>query len=340
MAEPPLAERRRPRLLVLRALGLGDLLTAVPALRALADAFPGHRRQLAAPAALSPLVSLLDPSWQVVDTAPLAALDTVLERPDVAVNLHGRGPESHRTLLAVHPGRLLAFHHHDVPESARGPRWLGDEHEVARWCRMLAASGVPADPDRLEIVHAGTALPTAVRDATIVHPGAASPARRWPPERFAAVARAERAAGRTVLVTGSSQELELCDSVARQAGLPRASVLAGRTDLAELTALVAAAGRVVCGDTGVAHLATALGTPSVVLFGPTSPAHWGPPHERAEHVALWTGRHGDPHRGRPHPGLVEIEVDDVLSELRALPRRDLRAGAARARSRPAAPAAP
>ena len=47
-----------------------------------------------------------------------------------------------------------------------------------------------------------------------------------------------------------------------------------RFDLLELTAVVAAAARVVCGDTGVAHLATALGTPSVVLFGPTSPARW------------------------------------------------------------------
>jgi len=312
----------------------------VPALRAMAQAFPGHRRQLAAPAALAPLVRLLDPGWQVVDTAALAALDPVLEGPDVAVNLHGRGPRSHRMLLAAGPGRLIAFRHHAVRESADGPAWLADEHEVARWCRMLGESGVPADPDRLELDPPDAALPAGARAATIVHPGAASPARRWPPERFAAAARAERDAGRTVLVTGSSREQALGDEVARQAGLPRAAVLAGRTDLAELAALVAAAGRVLCGDTGMAHLATALGTPSVVLFGPTSPAHWGAPPGRPEHVSLWAGRHGDPHGDRPHGGLLEIEVADVLSALRALPERRLRAGAARARPRAAARAAP
>ena len=340
MAEPSLAGPGHPRLVVLRALGLGDLLTGVPALRALATAFPGHALQLAAPSALAPLVRLIDPRWKLVHTAALAPLEPVLARPDVAVNLHGRGPQSHRVLTAARPARLIAFRHPGVRESARGPRWLADEHEVARWCRMLGESGVPADPTRLELDPGHpTALPSTARGATIVHPGAASRARQWPPERFAAAARSEREAGRAVLVTGSSRERALAEEVARRSGLRDEFVLAGRTDLAELAALVAAAGRVLCGDTGVAHLATALGTPSVVLFGPTSPAHWGPPRERAEHVALWSGRRGDSHGERPHPGLLEIDLDDVLSALRALPERKLRAGAARARSHPAAPAA-
>jgi hypothetical protein len=98
--------------------------------------------------------------------------------------------------------------------------------------------------------------------------------------------------------------------------------VAGRTDLVELGALVAVAGRVVCGDTGVAHLATALGTPSVLLFGPTSPARWGPPPDREAHVALWAGRTGDPHGTVPDPGLLMISVDDVLAGLAMLPGRE------------------
>ena len=73
-----------------------------------------------------------------------------------------------------------------------------------------------------------------------------------------------------------------------------------------------------CGDTGIAHLATALDTPSVVVFGPTSPAHWGPPPERPRHAALWAGQAGDPHADRVHPGLLAIEVDDALRALRAI----------------------
>jgi ADP-heptose:LPS heptosyltransferase len=97
-------------------------------------------------------------------------------------------------------------------------------------------------------------------------------------------------------------------------------VLAGRTDLMGLAAAVAAAGRVVCGDTGVAHLATALGRPSVVLFGPTPPSAWGPPPDRPRHRVLWAGRVGDPHAAEPDPGLLEIGVDDVLAALDRLER--------------------
>ena len=108
--------------------------------------------------------------------------------------------------------------------------------------------------------------------------------------------------------------------------MPSRDVVAGRTDLNALVGIVASAGRVVCGDTGVAHLATALGTPSVVLFGPTSPAQWGPPPSPA-HIALWAGRIGDPHGRRVDSGLLEISVRDVVQALTRLPRRVVHASA-------------
>jgi ADP-heptose:LPS heptosyltransferase len=77
----------------------------------------------------------------------------------------------------------------------------------------------------------------------------------------------------------------------------------------------------------VAHLATALGTPSLVLFGPTDPAEWGPPPERARHQVLWAGRRGDPHGLRPDPGLLEIAPEDVLEALRAGERTTITTGA-------------
>ena len=306
----------RPRLVALRALGLGDLLTAVPALRALRDAFPDHELVLAAPAALAPLARLSGAVDVVLDTAPLAVPDALA--PELAVNLHGRGPESHRALLATRPRRMLAFAHPGVPFS--GPPWRADEHEVHRWCRLLAESGIPADPSRLDLeAPPGGPLAAAARGATVVHPGAASPARRWPPGRWAAVARAERAAGRAVVITGSAAERALAERVAGAAGLPGESVLAGRTDLLGLAAVVAAAGRVLSGDTGVAHLATAFGVPSVVLFGPTPPALWGPPADRPRHVALHRGGAGDPHAGAPDPRLLAIGVEEVVGASERLP---------------------
>jgi ADP-heptose:LPS heptosyltransferase len=304
---------------VLRALGLGDLLTVVPALRALADAFPDHPLLLACPAALAPLARLSGAVDEVVPTAGLGRpLHRRLRRAAVAVNLHGRGPESHRLLLATAPERLVGFAHAAVPASADGPRWRADEHEVARWYRMLTESGVPAEEGRLDLDPPPGPPPAVEAGATLLHPGAGSPARRWPPERFAAVAKAERANGRPVLISAGPREAALARTVAEAAGLPATAVHAGG-DVLALARLVAAAGRVVCGDTGVAHLATALGTPSVVLFGPVSPARWGPPPGRPWHRALWAGRSGSPHGRVLDPGLAALSVGKVLEALAGLP---------------------
>ena len=132
--------------------------------------------------------------------------------------------------------------------------------------------------------------------------GAASPARRWPVERWAAVARG---LGGNVVVTAGPGERELAQAVG--------PVL--ETDLLGLATTVAAAELVLCGDTGVAHLATAFGTPSVVLFGPTPPAEWGPPPDRPQHQVLWAGRTGDPHGETCDAGLLTITVDDVLARV-------------------------
>jgi ADP-heptose:LPS heptosyltransferase len=305
------------QVVALRALGLGDLLTAVPALRALQRTWPEATVTVAAPQALAPLVALT--GCELVDAAPLSPLPATLHGADLLVNLHGRGPQSHRVALLAGPHRLIAFAHDEVRETAGMPQWRAGEHEVARWCRLLQESGVLCEPGALRLHPPPLRAALApLRGATVIHPGAASPARRWPPDRFAAVARAEAAAGRQVVITGGADERGLARAVAIRAGLPATAVLAGRTDLRDLAAIVGAAGRVVCGDTGVGHLATALGVPSVLLFGPTSPETWGPRGAAGRHRVLWTGRTGDPHGRTPHAGLLEIEPRDVIAELASL----------------------
>lgn len=312
---------RAGRVVILRPLGLGDFLTGVPAYRALARAFPEHRIILAAPPVLAPLLDVHCGIDELHPTQPLAPLDSALHGAEVAVDLHGRGPESHRILLAARPQRLVAFRNAAVPRSAAGAEWIDDEHEVARWCRMLSHAGIAADPRELDLFVPGGRGATAAGGVTILHPGAASEARRWPMLRWAAVARAEQNAGRTVLITGSQAERARAAEIAIRAGLSPGQVLAGRTNLRQLAALVNSAGHVVCGDTGVAHLATALRTPSVLLFGPMSPAQWGPPPERTQHLVLWSGRRGDPHGSSIDPGLLDISVSDVLEALRRLRER-------------------
>jgi ADP-heptose:LPS heptosyltransferase len=147
----------------------------------------------------------------------------------------------------------------------------------------------------------------------VLHPGAEAVARRWPADRYAAVARALHAAGHRVVVTGGPRENALVTEVASGAGLRGGDVLAGGLPFADLSALVAEAALVVSGDTGPAHLAVAHGSPSVTLFGPVSPLVWGPP-KSPRHTVLWKpGPPGDPHATVPDPSLLDITTDDVVT---------------------------
>ncbi len=311
----------RPRLLVLRALGLGDFLTGVPAYRALRAAYPRHEIVLAAPAALAPLAALTGAVDRVLPTGELQPVRWAGPPPDVAVDLHGNGPASHDLVQALAAPTTMMYASAAAPDVA-GPWWDEGEHEVDRWCRLLEWHGIPADRAALRLRRpAGPGPPLPARQAVVLHPGAASPSRRWPPGRFAAVARALTGAGERIVITGSRAERATAGRVARAAGLGPASVLAGQTGLAELAALVAAARLVISNDTGVAHLAVAYGRPSITLFGPVSPGLWGPPAGAGQHLALWTGtgdRPGDPHGGQVDPRLLKIGAADVLAAVRTI----------------------
>ncbi|MEU9035072.1 glycosyltransferase family 9 protein [Streptomyces sp. NPDC048352] len=312
----------RPRVLVLRALGLGDLLTAVPCLRALRRSMPAHEIVLAAPARLAAavaatgLVDRLLPAGAPGRAVP-AGLAWTGPPPEVAVDLHGNGPASRGLLQRLRPDRLLAYGHPHPPGTA-APEWRADEHERERWCRLLNWYGIDADPADLRIPR--PPCPSPAPGAVVLHPGADAAARRWPPERFAAVARALNRAGHRVVVTAGAGEGRPARRVAAEAGLPPGAVLGGADDVPfpRLCALVGAARCVVVGDTGLAHLATALGTPSVVLFGPVAPRLWGPPPD-ARHRVLWHPvpgedplRPGDAHGTVPDARLLRITAQEVL----------------------------
>lgn len=301
------------RVAVLRALGLGDLLTVVPALRALRRAYPDARLVLGTPGGLRSLAELVDARLETADvgpflsTPPVAPLPPALRGADLAVNLHGAGPQSTALLRSGAPGRLIAY--------GVSARWQAEEHEVQRWCRLLAEAGIPADPAELSLRRGPE--PSPAPGMVVVHPGAASGARRWPANRWAEVAAALAGDGRRVALTGGSAEVPLAAGIAAAAGLPPGAVLTGRTSLRSLAALIADAAVLICGDTGVAHLASAYGTPSVLLFGPTSPKLWGPPPRR-RHRVLWAGQPGDPHAAEPGPGLLALSADAVLTAARDL----------------------
>ncbi|WP_291041229.1 glycosyltransferase family 9 protein [Herbiconiux sp.] len=309
----------RPELLALRTLKLGDLLVAVPALHGLRRSYPEHRLVLAVPGWLEPIVDLVD---GVDALLPTKGLDELLPlapgRIDVAVNLHGSGPESRRLIDALE-ARVAMVHHvdeidgprpGDAQDDGRCPVWRDDIGERARWVRLVRAYGVEADPDEVRLLSSPHRVD--VVGATVLHVGAFYGSRRWPVERFAEVARELGRQGHRVVFTGSAAERERALEVARLAGAPEESVLAGELGLAEFAGVVEDAALVISADTGAAHLASAYARPSVVLFGPAAPEHWGPPPGPHEVLTDASVRRGDAFAATPDPALLAVGVADVL----------------------------
>jgi len=308
----------RPELLALRTLKLGDLLVAVPAIHGLRRAFPDHRLVLAMPGWLEPIIELVE---GVDAHLPAPGLDNPLPispgRIDVAVNLHGSGPESRMRVDAL-AARLSMVHRVESIDGATGgdprsPEWQDDLSERQRWVRLVGAYGVEADANEVRLL--SSARRTGVAGAAVLHVGAFYESRRWPVERFAAVARELTRGGHRVVFTGSAAERDRALEVARSAGLGVDTVLAGEIDLAEFAAVIEDAALVVSADTGAAHLASAYARPSVVLFGPAAPEQWGPPP--GPHIVLTDARvrRGDAFASTPDPAILAVGVDDVLEAI-------------------------
>lgn len=309
-------ETDQPRLVVLRALKLGDLLVAVPALAALRRGFPQHRIVLAAPAWLEPLIELIDSIDELFDVPGLEAVTPEsLGEVNVAVNLHGNGEES-RTFVERLGARVNIVHR--TATYPDGLPWADGIHERERWARLVAAYGAPADPQEISI--RVPARRSAHCGAAVVHVGAAQASRFWPEDRFARVVSELRHDGHRVVLTGGSADVDRARAVARLSDTPAVDVLAGRIDLLEFASIVAAAPIVVSVDTGAAHLASAYGTPSVVLFGPSPPEEWGPPP--GPHIVLTDAslRRGERFADSPDPALLAVSAAQVIAAARLVQR--------------------
>lgn len=288
---------------VFRALQLGDMLCAVPALRALRQAHPQARITLLglpwARAFAARFAHLVDdfiavpgyPGLPEQPWDPLAVTGFLKEaqarRFDLFLQLHGSGRVTNGLAQLVGARRSAGYHLPGDP-CADAPAdflWRDEEHEVARWVRLLGLLGMPPRGMELEFpLHQadlagfrrlGREQGLASGTYVCLHPGSQLPSRRWLPAAFAQVGDVLAQAGYRVVITGTGPEMELARTVA---GSMRAEplVLAGRTSLGVLGALIGQAAGLVCNDTGVSHIAAATGTPSVVVSCGSDPRRWAP----------------------------------------------------------------
>jgi ADP-heptose:LPS heptosyltransferase len=288
--------------LVVRLDNLGDVLLAGPAVRA-AAAGCARVTMLAGPRGAAAARLLPGVDEVLVWLAPWVDLDPPPVRPDVVSELIGRLAAGRFTDAVIftsfhqsplptalvlrlaglpriaaistdYPGSLLDVRHRceaDIPEPERA---LG----LAR----AAGFELPAGDDGKLAVR--RPLPdvsglTGPGPYVVLHPGASAPARRWPARRWMEAVAVLVARGQHVVVTGDAAERGLTAAVAgaRNGGSGRVTDLGGRTGLAELAAVLAGADAVMVANTGVAHLAAAVGTAVVSLFAPVVPAaRWAP----------------------------------------------------------------
>ena len=290
-------EPRRRRVLVSRLDSMGDVLLTGPAVRAVAAraevVYLTSPRGEAAAALLPEVDEIIvhEAPWIAAD-APLvrrADLDALVARiaaagVDAACILGSshQSPLPLALLLRLAGVDAITAVSHEYPGSLIDRRVAGDPrlHEVERNLLVAATAGfdLPDDDDgRLRLDPSGLPPVDVPPGAVVVHPGASAPARTWPAARWQSLVRLLLDDGRPVLVTGSTAERGLVAAVAR----PGARPVVGRT-LAELAATIGGATVVVCGNTGPAHLAAAMGTPVVEVFAPTVPferwAPWCVPH--------------------------------------------------------------
>lgn len=313
MTEPIDARSPIRSVAVIRALpGLGDCLCLVPALRSVRAGAPGaaitvvgHPNGRWMPGRFPELVdrwidlphwpSIIECSGTPPQTAELLAHLRSDEPPfDMALQLHGSGGPINWLGVAL---RARAVVVHTTPNRL-GPwtlarPWPDCGHELDRLADLAEYAGFPPVKRALEfpvlVADRAAAAATVPRGPyAVVHPGASRADRRWPACGFGAVARHLVASGRHVVVTaGRPDEREVARAVMTACGRPERCLLAAGLSLGVLGALLAGADAVVANDTGVAHLAVAVGTRTVVVGTTSDLDRWGP-RDRFRHRAVQT----------------------------------------------------
>lgn len=306
--------RLRPRrVAVFRALHLGDMLCALPALRALRAALPNASITLVGLPWARELPERFDaylddflpfpgfaglPEQKQGEAAALVSFvaEAKARRFDLAIQLHGDGRITNQVVAMLGARTVAGFSprgerpaENFLPYPEKGP-------EIHRLLELVRFVGAPPQGDALEFpIRPADRAELAAFEATArlprggyicLHPGARARERRWPPEAFAAVGDALHAAsGLPVVVTGSGEESALVAAVRERMHAPSIDA-ALPISAGALAALLSKARLLVCSDTGVAHLAAALRLPSVVIYRASDMARWAP-LDRRLHRRVW-----------------------------------------------------
>lgn len=271
--------RRKPaqlrRILIAHHLLLGDTLLLTPLIAKLREQYPEARLALACPTSMMPLYAGRPFGVRALafDPGDVGTVNALLHSGPYDLGIVA-GDNRHAWLALGTGCRWIIGHAGDAPA---WKNWPLDEtvpypQQPMAWAD-LAAELVAGPPPRVYRTSdwpppAPADLPPAPHLAqpyVVLHPGASTAVKRWPDERWRALAEFVAARGYVPVWSGGPHEAELVEAIDPPA---RYANFAGRLGLGQLWHLFAGAQAVVCPDTGVAHLGRLIGVPTVTLFGP------------------------------------------------------------------------
>lgn len=264
-----------------KALPLAEIsLIAMPFLAELVDRSPNIDRFIPFPGFLGMAEQFFDPRKVVEFFQGMQA-----EQFDLAIQMHGSGVYSNPFTLMLGAKATAGFVRPEDPAGklAAALPISATQNEVKKVLSLVRFLGIEPQEETTEfplwaedLETAEMLLAKAKKPLIGLHPGAREATKRWAVEKFIAVGKAlQQELGGTVILLGGEEERQIAELIGENIG-QETLILAGKTSLPELGAILTKLAILITNDSGPAHIAYALSTPSITIFGGTDPQVWGP----------------------------------------------------------------
>ncbi|MBI3807267.1 MAG: putative lipopolysaccharide heptosyltransferase III [Nitrospirae bacterium] len=284
-------------ILIIKLRYIGDVLLATPTVRVIKAARPDVRVTMMVNRGTEDVLSG-NPDMDeilVLDKGSLAAQSQLVaglrrRRFDMVIDLTDGDRSAFLSWISGAPVRIgfndeqrwRGHYYTQVVQSVPGLR-----HRIDRDLEVLKPLGIQSDSKNPQLWLTPEEMSSAdqlldqlgvqrSQSMVILQPGARYWFKAWPPERFAELAdRLTSRYGCQVLIGGSDQDIDLAQQI-RQMAKSSLVIMAGRTTIKQFAAIAKKSALFVGSDSGAMHIAAAVGTPVVALFGPSNPREWGP----------------------------------------------------------------
>jgi ADP-heptose:LPS heptosyltransferase len=301
------------KIVVFRALQIGDMLCSIPAIRALKQAYPLAEITLVGLPWAKMLLErfphyfhdlIIFPGYPGFPEQPVDRfafpqfLQKIQNREfDLALQMQGSGVISNPLVDLFAAKNIGGFYSRNnyCPNKNLFIEYPCDIHEVRRHLELMKVLGISdastelefpiMEKDREDFEKAN--FPVTPKKYVILHPGARGANRQWDPSNFAAIGDFCFENGLQVVITGTQDELDIVDNVTRLMMHPPI-IAAGKTSLGAVAVLIKNAAALISNCTGVSHIAAALKTKSIVISLDGEPFRWGPLNKTLHKTIDWT----------------------------------------------------